>query len=110
MNEKMLQILGTAKHLYPHKLDTDYPRIVEKITELWDSPAIAAYFDELMLDRRGDRVGFQPDFLTEIFALQNYYHSLQPTPPITIHNWPDAIELDRIEKKEARQSEKDKPA
>ena len=99
MNGKMSEILGTAEHLYPHKLEAAYPRILEKITETWDSPSVREYFDELLLDRRGDRQGFHGDILTEIFALRNHYYSLQPTPPVTINTWADAVDLERLDKR-----------
>ena len=52
MNEKVLQILGGNESRYPHKLELQFPRVLEKILELWGTPAMDPYFHELMMDTR----------------------------------------------------------
>jgi hypothetical protein len=37
-----------------------------------------AIFEDLLLDDRGERMGFPSDIEAEICALGNYYRSLQP--------------------------------
>jgi len=58
MNETVHRLVQGAEHLYPHELEQRYPRILNQIVELWDSPRMEAYFLDLMIDTRGDRQGF----------------------------------------------------
>jgi ankyrin repeat protein len=74
MNETLMKYLEGAEGKYPHRLEANYPRILEKIAELWSSPhQIADYFTDLMIDKRGTRQGFPPDIASEIFVLSIYY-------------------------------------
>lgn len=79
MNEKILQLLDGREELYPHVLEQEYPRILAKILELWDSNDAEAYFNELLIDDRGDRAGFPPKAASEIIHL-SLIHSKQLTP------------------------------
>ena len=54
---------------YPYRLEEKFARIVEKIAELWDTSDIDGYFTELLIDSRGNRVGFPPEIAREIFLL-----------------------------------------
>ena len=57
-----------------------FPRILNRLARYWDSPHMAdAIFEDLLLDERGERMGFPSDIEAEICALGNYYRSLQPT-------------------------------
>jgi ankyrin repeat protein len=69
MNEAMLKMLQGVARLYPHKLEQQYPRIFEKLIELWDSPQLDAYFNELMMNTREGRQGFPIDVANEIYYL-----------------------------------------
>ncbi len=74
MNEKLLSSLGNFGHRYPHCLAEKYPRIIERIVDLWESPkSTIAYLNELMIDQRGGRQGFPPDVAREIFMLSVIY-------------------------------------
>lgn len=73
MNDKFLQTLGGA-HYYPHLLEQQFPRVFEKIIQLWTSPALDDYFNELMMDSRdGQRKGFPPDVASELLRLSLVY-------------------------------------
>ncbi len=62
MNEKLKGYLGQYMDKYPHALEAKYPRILERVAEAWDSPdKTAAYFTELLIDKRGGRQGFPVD-------------------------------------------------
>jgi len=69
MDERLLRILGGAKSFYPHALEEKFPRIFNKILELWDSPEISGYFMELIVPERKFRAGFPPDVAAEIVRL-----------------------------------------
>lgn len=69
MNEAMLQMLQGVARLYPHKLEQQFPRVFDRLIELWDSPQLDAYFNELMMNTRDGRQGFPVEIATEIYYL-----------------------------------------
>lgn len=70
MNEKLLFLLDGYEECYPLNMEEQFPRIMNRIVELWDSREIDDYFSELMIDKRGGtRQGFPPRVASEIFAL-----------------------------------------
>jgi hypothetical protein len=70
MNEKLLFLLDGYEECYPLNVEEQYPRVMDRITELWNSKEIDAYFTDLMIDNRGGtRQGFPPKVASEIFAL-----------------------------------------
>ena len=69
MNEKILKMLQGDESLYPHELEKQYLRVLNKIIELWYTPQAEEYFLDLMVDKRGGRQGFPPKVATEIFRL-----------------------------------------
>ena len=55
-------------------LPTRFPRVLNRIAELWDKPLRAdRYFDELLLYSRGVRQGFPQCVVTEIASLHQYH-------------------------------------
>jgi hypothetical protein len=51
-----------------------YPRIVNRIADLWGHCEYTRlHFQSLLLDRRGGREGFPPEVRTELEALQHHY-------------------------------------
>lgn len=70
MNEKVLQLIGGKVNNYPHALEKQFPHMLNKIVELWDSSALDAYFEQLMLDTRDhQRLGFPPEVASDIMRL-----------------------------------------
>jgi hypothetical protein len=58
-----------------------YGRIANVLALDWNDPlAIAADFDQLLIDRRVSRKGFPPIIVTELRALARHYGSGQPSP------------------------------
>lgn len=92
MNTSFAEQLASGD-VYPHYLDQEYPGIVKKMSEQWSDATFEAYVASLLFDERGDRAGFSPTILEEIFELQNYYRSLQPARPISIDTWADSVVL-----------------
>ena len=55
-----------------------YPRIANVIAATWGhSTSLRSYMDCLFSDNRGNRQGFPPDALRELFELKRYYESLK---------------------------------
>jgi hypothetical protein len=58
----------------PAELVRQYPRIVNKFALMWPDPALTeAYFDSLLVDRRGGRRGFPRPVLSDILQLNEYF-------------------------------------
>jgi len=58
----------------PTALIAQFPRIVNLLALEWRKPAACrAYFDELLIDHRGNRKGFPPDVHEDLQKLRVYY-------------------------------------
>jgi len=72
MNPKLLNLLGGNEAIYPHVLEAKFPRVFNQILELWETPQIDPYLQDLLMNSRdGDRAGFPPEAAKEIFRLGN---------------------------------------
>ena len=98
MSDKLAQMLQGIDKLYPHKTAEKYPRIVERIGILWGTVGMARYFNDILFDERGDREGFPPEVMAEIFALSNYHESANPSRSALESAWSDGAALDRLER------------
>ena len=98
MSERLEKLLKGVENLYPHKTEDKYPRIVEKVEILWGTVGMGRYFNELLFDERGDRAGFPPDVMAELFALNNYHESMRPSRSAIRSTWSDGGELERLER------------
>lgn len=76
-NSKMAAILQKTPERYPFALEQKYERILNKITDLWDTPEIDDYFADLLMDKRGDRQGFPQDVAHEIVILSKTHEMLK---------------------------------
>jgi hypothetical protein len=55
------------------------PRIANALARLWrDGARLRAYFDELLVDRRGGRHGFTPEIQNELMILREYREGRYP--------------------------------
>lgn len=60
----------------PDRTAARFPHIVNTLSTRWLTPqACLDYFDELLLDNRGDRSGFPPLIARELALLKDYYES-----------------------------------
>jgi hypothetical protein len=50
-------------------IERGFPRIAEKIREMWGKRALDDYFAELVVDERGSRQGFPPEVLSAILEV-----------------------------------------
>jgi ankyrin repeat protein len=70
MDEKIQALFNINSVHYPRELARQYPAILNKIVDLWNSAEIDAFFSELILDTRGDqRQGFPAEVAEEILRL-----------------------------------------
>ncbi|BCK87863.1 hypothetical protein MIZ01_1660 [Sideroxyarcus emersonii] len=78
MNPRLLKLLNGKEDIYPRVLEERFPRVFNKLLELWQTPHIDTYLQDLMVDKRGgEREGFPPEAASEIIRLSNYLHALQ---------------------------------
>ncbi len=79
------------------KLETQFPHIAAKLIELWDSPALDHYFEEIMLPQRDGRQGFPPDAASIIMRLAAVHQKLghSRNAPSDIWSWTTEAELVR---------------
>jgi len=57
-----------------------FGRIGNALAASWTDPAaFLRYIDELFVDRRGNRQGFPPEVMEELFALRAYFEELHPS-------------------------------
>jgi len=76
LRQALLAQLGEdAGHLYPVELEKQFPRILQRIVELWRSPALDHYFEELMTTSRYDRQGFPEPVALELLRLSSLHAS-----------------------------------
>ena len=69
-----VRLLDTlARKCSMRELAARFPRVLNRIAEVWDDPTRAEHcFEELMLDSRGTRAGFPSEVLNELVALRTY--------------------------------------
>lgn len=65
----------------PSKTAERFPHIANSLATAWQAPATCrAYFEQLLLDQRGNRQGLPKPVAAELAALKDYYESvLYPT-------------------------------
>lgn len=65
--------------LRPFALLRKYPRIANLLARDWSDPAeCQRYFDNLLNDRRGRRMGFPVEVLEDLLTLRDYYQGRNP--------------------------------
>jgi|SRR5690349_7085045 len=75
-----------------HNLADRFPRIVNKLAQLWKRPYHAdRYFDSLLHDTRGGRAGFPLPVLSEISSLYEHYRT--NVFPVAQDTWSKALYL-----------------
>lgn len=72
-------LLSLDKEHFPIELAKYYPRIINTLADVWGSAADGrAYLDGLLLDDRGDRMGFSMSVLRELIALKELHNKVVP--------------------------------
>ena len=81
---RLAALLKGQEQKYPFALEARFTRVFNTIMRLWDAPEeLQAYFEELMVDKRGGRQGFPEDVAHDIFVLSMVYDDFlrQPSQP-----------------------------
>jgi hypothetical protein len=78
----LLATLRRTLHLWAL---TDYPHVLNRMADLWgDAREMNRYFDDLLLDARGDRRGFPLKVIAEITRVRDHYQArVSPVQPQT---------------------------
>ena len=80
MNKTVLHLIFEEESLYPINLELHYPRILEKIVQLWHTPQMEGYFLELMVNTRSDRHGFSHEVVDELYYLSRVFEGTRNLP------------------------------
>lgn len=67
---------GSFEAEHPSDLESQYPRLMVRMIEGWSRPQLAAEINQLIVDDRGDRQGFPPDVMEELWFLYQMHQSL----------------------------------
>lgn len=70
------RIFADRPEAYPQALEERFERILNRIAELWGRPELPAYFEDLMIDKRGGRQGFPAEVARDIFRLHALYETM----------------------------------
>jgi len=88
VDKKLAEYLSGAAQLYPHNLERQFPRVLERIVAAWQSPEdLSALLTDLLIDRRGNRQGFPPEVAREIFQLSVFNENRSSTPSAPRDVW-----------------------
>lgn len=72
--EAKILLGGLPEEVRPQQLAEKYPRICNRLAELWSEPELVIhYFDDLLIDNRGGREGFPLGVLMEISKLKEHF-------------------------------------
>ena len=80
-----LELSGEAIHflaslegnIRPESTAKQFPRIINRIASLWKKPLLMDnYFEDLLIDQRGDRKGFPLQVAIEIATLREFYYTV----------------------------------
>ncbi len=86
-SKAFLSALGPT--LEPKELAGKYPRILNQVARLWRRPMqLDQYFEELLIDTRGNRQGFPMKIVLELSTLKEHYH--QATFPLKSSIWDES--------------------
>ncbi len=70
-------MLSIPRRHRPRELAARFPHVVNRMALLWGKrDLVSRYFDDLMVDRRGNRQGFPREVTQEILALHGHFEAL----------------------------------
>ncbi|WP_051710642.1 ankyrin repeat domain-containing protein [Andreprevotia chitinilytica] len=102
IEEQLRQCLGAYQEHFPQELVAHYPRIASQIIDLWGSRNLDMYFEELMIDSRGDRQGFPSSVAHELLGLMRVYDLQRDIRPDGMPDIWGHTEQEHLEFREAR--------
>ena len=69
-------LASTEESARPKEIAVVFPRIVNRMAQLWKTPRqMDDYFEDLLTDARGNRKGFPLGILMELSTLKDYYQA-----------------------------------
>jgi hypothetical protein len=73
---------GLPAEARPRRLPVEFPRIANTIARRWGTPSFClAYFEDLLMDKRGNRRGFPLPVMIELSELKSHFQTtVYPTP------------------------------
>ena len=75
--ETVRWLAGLPGDVRPRQLPIEYVRIANALGRAWADPqACLRYFDELLIDRRGNRRGFSFNVALELAGLKDHYETV----------------------------------
>jgi hypothetical protein len=79
--ETMRWLASLPGDVRPRQLPIEFVRIANALARAWPDPRrCLAYFEELLMDRRGGRRGFSFDVALELAGLKDHYETvIHPT-------------------------------
>ena len=92
------QLGEDAAHLYPAELEKQFPRILKRIVELWRSPDLDRYFEELMTTSRYDRQGFPEPVALELLRLSSLHASYRLSVTGEVSPWDVVLDPELFKK------------
>lgn len=98
MNEQLKAYLAATPEFYPHSLERDYPRILERIVELWGTDQCDQYFAELSVADTETRQGFPPDVGREILRLSVAHDRWRARQTEELDPWASERPMDEAER------------
>lgn len=87
MHPKLTPDFEDSPYEYPWELEAKYPRIMNRIVELWRTPEIDAYLADLLVADRHDRQGFAPTIARELLAVSFVADRLRKEPEAPADPW-----------------------
>ena len=78
----------------PHRLAAEFPRIANTLVRRWNTPHFCLeYFDELLIDARGNRRGFPLAVMLDIAELKSHFQMTVHWTPRTV--WDEIVNRPR---------------
>ena len=78
-------LASLPEDIRPQQLPESFTHVANKLGHVWEQPETClAYFDDLLLDRRGGRRGFPLDVAMELAGLKNHYETVVRQVPQTV--------------------------
>ena len=101
-NEHRLHaLLGAHDAKFPREAALRFPHVVDRLADLWGTPAIDAYFGELMVADERRKAGFPPEVAMEILSLSFLHDALFPKATAARGVWVEATQRDRTNRSES---------
>lgn len=87
MHPILAPLLAGREEKYPRNLETRYLRVFNNIMARWGTPGLDAYFDDLLIDKRGGRQGFPDEVMLDILFLYNLWEKVKADRPAKDDVW-----------------------